>query len=242
MERTAYRSTIPRTAPPGTMERTRWNDGAFPCPEAYRSTAEKQGAMNLQEAADILQITKKRLWRAVKAGKVPAERVDIGGKWEYQVTLEDVEAYRSTLATERDTEPMERDTGAHHQDTERSPNRSTIPPAGTHPGPPVEVYAMMLDRLQRAERRAVELELTLQQQQRLLCENAESITEREARARQAEAVAADRLHREQELAEEVARLKDALEATRKPQKRSGLLGWLGFRRADSSPADANKSA
>lgn len=198
--------------------------------------------MNLQEAADELQITKKRLWRAVKAGKVPAERVDIGGKWEYHVTPEAVEVYRSTLATERDTEPMERTSGPHHQDTERTAYRSTIPPAGTHPGPPVEVYAMMLDRLQRAERRAVELELTLQQQQRLLCENAESITEREARARQAEAIAAERQQREQELAEEVARLQDALAATTKPQKRSGLLGWLGFRRADSSPAGATRSA
>lgn len=53
--------------------------------------------------------------------------------------------------------------------------------------PPAEVYIALIDRLSRAERRSVELELQLQQSQRLLTENAESITEKEALAKQAKA-------------------------------------------------------
>ncbi len=196
--------------------------------------------MTLSEAADLIGVPQKRLYRAVKAGKLKAVQRHQGSRWEYMVSREDLEAWDRPTDQPVATDPTT-DRPA-QQPTARPVDRPSDRPADQHSGPPVEVYAMILDRLQRAERRAVELELAMQQQQRLLCEHAESITEREARARQAEAVAAERHQREQELAEEVARLRDALEATRKPQKRSGLLGWLGFRRAGSSPADASKSA
>ncbi len=111
--------------------------------------------------------------------------------------------------------------------------------------PPVELYLALVDRLQRAERRTVELELTLQQSQRLLCENAESITEREARAMQAEAVAEGYQQREQELTTENSRLLSELEATRRrleeAQKPSGLLSWLGLRKKRTAPASVDKA-
>jgi hypothetical protein len=199
--------------------------------------------MTLQEAADELQISKKRLWRAVKAGKVPAQRVEIGGKWEYHVTAAAAEAYRSTLEMERDAVPMDRTSGTHYQDTERDANRSTVPLAGTHAVPPLGVYEMMLDRLQRAERRAVELELTLRQQQRLLTENAESITEKEAQRLE---VRAQLQALEKAKQDETDRLSSELEATRRQlaeaQKPSGgILSWLGLRKKRTAGAAVDKA-
>jgi DNA repair exonuclease SbcCD ATPase subunit len=199
--------------------------------------------MTLQEAADELQISKKRLWRAVKAGKVPAERVEIGGKWEYHVTAAAAEAYRSTLEMERDAVPMDRTSGTHHQDTERDANRSTVPLAGTHAAPPLGVYEMMLDRLQRAERRAVELELTLRQQQRLLTENAESIIEKDARAVEARA----QLQAVEDAKQsEIERLSSELETTRRQLEEAqrpsgGFFSWLGLRKKRAAGAPADKA-
>lgn len=198
--------------------------------------------MTLQEAADELQISKKRLWRAVKAGKVPAERVEIGGKWEYHVTAAAAEAYRSTLEMERDAVPMDRTSGTRHQDTERDADRSTVPLAGTHAAPSLGVYEMMLDRLQRAERRAVELELTLRQQQRLLTENAESIVEKEARAVEARA----QLQAVEDAKKsEIERLSSELEATRQQleeaQRPSGFFSWLGLRKKRTAGTPVDKA-
>ena len=53
--------------------------------------------------------------------------------------------------------------------------------------PPAEVYIELIDRLSRSERRSIELEIQLRQSQRLLTENAESITEKEALAKEAQA-------------------------------------------------------
>ena len=64
-------------------------------------------------------------------------------------------------------------------------------------GPPAEVYSLMLDRISRAERRNVELELILRQHQNLLAENAESLQEGRAEALEAEAkLEAERRERE----------------------------------------------
>jgi hypothetical protein len=138
-----------------------------------------------------------------------------------------------------------------HPRTNTSEQNSFLP---SHP--PVELYLALVDRLQRAERRTVELELTLQQSQRLLCENAESITEREARAKQAEAVVAQHQQREQELAAQLQAVEEAknletqrltaqLEATRQQletaQKPSGLFSWLGLRKKRTTTVSVDKA-
>ncbi len=191
--------------------------------------------MTLQDAADLLQVSKKRLWRAVKAGKLQASQIQIGGKWEYHVANEDLEVYRSTIPLERSTVPMEHSSGPVHCHEERDAERSTNSPSH----PPVELYLALVDRLQRAERRTVELELALQQSQRLLCENAESITEREARAQQAEA-------REEERTAENIRLSAELETSRRQledaQRPKGLLSWLGLRKKRTSPVGSADKA
>ena len=186
--------------------------------------------LTLSAAADQLKTSKKTLWRAVKAGKLKASRVQQGSSWEYQVTPADLEEYRSTV-------PPSRDSGtpvAGHQDMERDMSQDTgkvSRDTGTPPGPPVELYLALVDRLTRAERRAVELELALQQSQRLLAENAESIAEREARAREAEAKA--------------DKLVATLEATKPARKQTwvtGALGWLGIRRSRTKDTSAAESA
>lgn len=111
--------------------------------------------------------------------------------------------------------------------------------------PPLELYVEMLDRLQRAERRAIELELQLRQSQRLLTENAESIVEREARVRESEAreIEAERKLAEKESAQraEIDRLAEELDTLRTQQappiKRGGFFSWLGLRRKNTSSTE-----
>lgn len=50
--------------------------------------------MNLQQASQYLEISKKRLWRAVKSGQLQASRVQRGARWEYRVTEEELQSYR----------------------------------------------------------------------------------------------------------------------------------------------------
>lgn len=206
--------------------------------------------MSIQEVADLLGVSKKKIWQAVKDGTLPAEKVQKGNAWRYLITADDVETYRAVMDSPAGWEPVSQCSG---NVSEPAPSRreyggngnatrETAGNAREMQAPPLGVYEMMLDRLQRAERRTVELELTLRQQQRLLAENAESITEREARARQAEAVATEHQQREEELAAEISRLQNALQSVRTPQKRSGLLGWLGFRKSLTAATDVTRSA
>ena len=120
--------------------------------------------------------------------------------------------------------------------------------------PPVELYLALVDRLQRAERRTVELELTLRQSQRLLTENAESITEKDALFQQSqakiEAIAKEseaKLKAVEEAREaETAKLRVELETTRnqllESQKPKGLLSWLGLRKKRASDTSHDSKA
>jgi hypothetical protein len=46
--------------------------------------------LNLQEAANTLGVSKKKLWRAVRSGQVKAIKTEIGDKWEYQISEADL--------------------------------------------------------------------------------------------------------------------------------------------------------
>ena len=178
--------------------------------------------MTLQDAADQLNIPKKRLWRAVKAGQVEAVQIQKGQRWEYRITADALEAYRQVLETEDPewndasqvvpTETERSDTSWSEVDhsvltgtdrsgtwndtvrnvsersvTSHSKTGQTPSNGASVPSPPLGVYIELMDRLSRAERRSVELELALRQSQRLLTENAESISEKEALAAQVKA-------------------------------------------------------
>ena len=118
----------------------------------------------------------------------------------------------------------------------------------------MELYLALVDRLQRAERRTVELELTLRQSQRLLTENAESITEKDALFQQSqakiEAIAKEseaKLKAVEEAREaETAKLRAELETTRnqllESQKPKGFLSWLGLRKKRASDTSNNSKA
>lgn len=238
--------------------------------ERERPTWAKRHDMTLQDAADHLQIPKKRLWRAVKTGQLEAVQVQKGGRWEYRVTSDALEAYRRILETEdtgwNDAERIV-STGTSRlgmerpeldpdgtTDTERPgtwsgaerPKWNGAERAGTpvSPAAPAEVYIALIDRLTRAERRSVELELQLQQSRRLLTENAESIVEKEAFALEARA----QLQAVEDAKQnEISRLSSELEAARlqleEAQKPSGgFFSWLGLRKKRTSPIAANDSS
>lgn len=212
--------------------------------------------MTLQEAADHLDIPKKRLWRAIKSGLLDAQKVQTGNRWEYRVSPEALESYCQDAALDdvewNDLTDLERDgterngtfqeprNGTERHGPERStPGMERNDPTGTMNNgrninsPPAEVYIELIDRLSRSERRSVELELQLRQSQRLLTENAESIQEREAQAKQVEAqlkVVEDAKQAE------IERLNVELENTRQQlveatsKKPSGFFSWLGLRK------------
>lgn len=50
--------------------------------------------MTLQKASEILDVSKKRLWRAVKSGQLEATQIQRGGRWEYRVSREQLDSYR----------------------------------------------------------------------------------------------------------------------------------------------------
>lgn len=50
--------------------------------------------MTLQQASEFLEISKKRLWRAVKSGQLEAYQVQRGGRWEYRVSREQLDSYK----------------------------------------------------------------------------------------------------------------------------------------------------
>lgn len=195
--------------------------------------------MTLSEAAELIGIPQKRLYRAVKAGKLRAEQRHQGSRWEYLVTRHDLEEFeRSTVRlVDQDTRPTATDS------TTGRPTRGPVDQPGDRPTdqPPVELYLALVDRLSRAERRSVELELQLRQSQRLLTENAESITEKEALAMEAKA----QLQAVEDAKQtEIDSLRAELESTRHQlvdaQKPTGILSWLGLRRKRTS-SDVGKA-
>lgn len=209
--------------------------------------------MTLSQAADLIGVPQKRLYRAVKAGKLNAVQRHQGNRWEYLVTRQDLEEFeRSTVRlVGEDTRPTA---------TDPATGRPTQGPVDRPADPPVELYLALVDRLQRAERRTVELELTLRQSQRLLTENAESITEKEAQALEARAqlqalenakqLEIERLASELEALEkskqdEAASLSSELEAARRQleeaQKPKGFLSWLGLRKKRTADAPVDKA-
>lgn len=221
--------------------------------------------LTLQEAADQLKTSRSRLWRAMSEGHLSVEKRRVAGrsvwtvlesdlaKWADEFLSDTMESslggtanesghtseYPRTTVNYRE-QSFER-TRANANDHEQS--RLNTNEQSSHP--PVELYLALVDRLQRAERRTVELELTLQQSQRLLCENAESITEREARAKQAEAIVEQHQQREQELAAENTRIAAELAAARhqleEAQKPSGFLSWLGLRKKRTAGISMDKA-
>lgn len=225
--------------------------------------------LTLQEASDQIGTSRSRLWRAMSDGNLSVKKRRVSGRsvwtvleqdlvrWAEEFLAEVAEISETNTADVHEHEPEhfrtstnDREPNSEHLRT--SANKREQQEANTSeqtsehpPQPPVELYLALVDRVQRAERRTVELELTLQQSQRLLCENAESITEREAQVKQVAAEAEQHKQRENDLATENARLAAELEATRhqllEAQKPQGLLSWLGLRKRRTTSISTDKA-
>ena len=186
--------------------------------------------LGIGEAADLAGCSRDTIRRAAQKGELKAEMGPgvRGPQWwisqsDLLIWLEgrDTDAELSTATQHRSSTAApqqsraEHSTAAQHEadwtlsEGSRSSSLS-VPEAAS---PPAEVYIALIDRLSRAERRSVELELALRQSQRLLSENAESITEKEALAAQVKAQLqeAEETHRieAEALLEREARIKEA---------------------------------
>lgn len=211
--------------------------------------------LTLQEAADQIGTSRSRLWRAMSEGHLAVEKRRVGGRSVWTVLESDLTNWAQEFLSTPDlpleavpadspeqiSERSQTTANVHEQWRTNTNEQSSSSPSH----PPVELYLALVDRLQRAERRTVELELNFRQSQRLLCENAESITEQEARAKQAEALVEQHRQREQELAEENVRVVAELEATRQQlveaQKPKGLFSWLGLRKSRTAGSSVEKA-
>ncbi len=116
--------------------------------------------MTLQQASEKLNVSKKKLWRAVKAGQLDATRVQRGGRWEYRVSDSQLTSYRSKYLDSLEMKAV--GWSAPPAPVERPvPMPSRVVPAlewdqsGLHQA--------LLERLARAERRIAELEQQLEE-------------------------------------------------------------------------------
>ena len=149
--------------------------------------------LTLKQAADRLGVTKKKVYRAVSNGHLDAIPGTYKGQSALKVGVQDLNKW----AEEWLEQPVEV-TAGHPQSAPEAPpehDRGTSQPPQEYPStapggsqgyssPPPEAYVAMLDRVTRAERRAVELEFEMRKHRLLLAENAESVHEREAKLKE----------------------------------------------------------
>lgn len=113
--------------------------------------------MTLQQASKVLDISKKRLWRAVKAGQLDASRVQRGGRWEYRVSDQQLESYRRKYLDSLEMRAVSWSEPPAERSTERPMERPAEQPG---------LHETLVERLAQAERRIVELEHELEQKNR----------------------------------------------------------------------------
>lgn len=177
--------------------------------------------MKLSEAADLTGVTKQTIWRAVKAGKLEATRINRGGKKaEFDVTKEALETYRQDFLDATVTPVVTDVSDVTHENFDDVTDVTDVTDIALHPVTDVAlepnmpaIYLGLVDRLTRAECRNVELEFIVRQHKNLLTENSESLQENRAKVLQAEAKVevekTARAAKESELALLSAELKEA---------------------------------
>ena len=197
--------------------------------------------MGIQEAADLLGVSKKKIWKAVTEGDLEAVKVKKGKAWRYEIEPNAVEAYRQIMDEPKGWEAVSSHSGdvaetfPQHEETagnDLEPTGNAEKQDGNaSDSPPVELYIEMLDRLQRAERRAIELELQLKQSQRLLTEHAESLIEKTTLTKEAET-------KEALLAKRVEELENVNAQLEEEKKRSWWSKIWSKKRASSSQSQS----
>lgn len=175
--------------------------------------------------AELVGRSKRQIYKHIKSGRIPA--VKPNANTSYQIERAEVERFIEEFGG-----PSSQDDTANRRDQARTDTHDSSPEftkgreqSRTQVNPPAEVYLALVDRLTRAERRAVELELTLRQHQNLLTEHAESLQENRAEVLQAEARAnAEQAEREAKEAELVRLTEELKEA------RSTIADWESKRK------------
>lgn len=156
--------------------------------------------MTLQEASKKLDISKKRLWRAVKSGFLEAQRVQKGGRWEYRVTTEQVESYRRRYLDSLEMRAV---------DWDRSESKNEAPSVKSGEKAGVESMSLvrnnlaelcreterselsatlLLEKLSAVERRNAGLELEIAQMDKLLTESDKRYSEQQFRCQRVEKI------------------------------------------------------
>lgn len=150
--------------------------------------------MTIQDVADLLGVSKKKVWTAVKSGQLDAVKTKRGKAWRYSISEDAAEAYRLSLEGSGEWEPVKErlETGSETRNVSQEPETQRNETA-TKQGEPIgnDTIKELFDRLEQSHRRQIYLEMQLQQSQHLLCEVNEDQHEREARAKEAEAKAHD---------------------------------------------------
>lgn len=152
--------------------------------------------MNEPERIDVYSFaervgrSKRQIYKHIKSGRIPAIKPHKNAAYEIEVS--EIESFISEFGpggsqddTVNPSEQSRRDTDdtSRHDPLIHDQTRTKVNPSS----PPVEVYEMLIEKLTRAERRNVELEILLRQSQMLLTENAKSLQQDRAEKLQAEA-------------------------------------------------------
>ena len=144
--------------------------------------------LSFLEAAEFCGTSRSKVWRATKQGDLLAEKRQKNGRSVWTVSVNDLLEWAKKeglsvqdeqLNAREQSEPEQ--LNSHEQSRTVTNVHSAEQSSGLH--------EQLLDRFEQTQRRAIFLELQLQQSQRLLCERNEDQHEREARAKQAEAQA-----------------------------------------------------
>jgi len=168
------------------------NGNEMPSQRSETETEREETVMTIQDVADRLGVSKKKVWTAVKSGQIEAEKTKRGKAWRYSISEDAAESYRLSLDDSRDWKPVlegaetGNETRNVSQETETQRNETETKQRETA-GNDGDTIKELFNRLEMSHRKQVYLEMQLQQTQRLLCENNESQHEREARALEAEA-------------------------------------------------------
>lgn len=198
--------------------------------------------LTLQEAADLFGVSRSRIWRATNEGHLLAKKRRVKGRKVWTVLAVDLEQWAKTWldseeraavntsvnSSEQVAEQVERSRVTTNEDERTELNNAE------QVGPPAGVYEMLVDRLMRAERKNVELEMTLRQHQLLLTENAESLVEDRAKIAEAEAKAEEHLSvlvaREARVRNLTAELEETKAELAEARTKKSWFSWLSFRR------------
>jgi len=163
------------------------------------------------EAAEFCGTSRSKVWRATKQGDLLAEKRQKNGRAVWTVALDDLLAWAKNEGLSVQDEQSNTREQSRTVTSEHSAEQS------------FELHEQLLNRFEQAQRRAILLEMQLQQSQRLLCERNDDQHEREARAKEAEARAELAREEAEQAKVELERLRVEAEAKARAEEALELM-------------------